>query len=161
MRKDTKKRAGKKPRGEAGTGPEKPRRGRPKRKTQISVRIDQNVLAQTYEFIGRTGYRITDMLERGLVMVMKAEGETPAISSEVRFLIGRATAERQYLMQHLLALLALPECRGLSRFEQATRTYLVEYLRLLPTDDSYEAALRTYGARSGELAHLGLPALGA
>jgi hypothetical protein len=161
MRKDTNQRAGKKPGGKAAAGVEKPRRGRPKHKTQISVRIDQNVLAQTYEFIGRTGYRITDMLERGLVMVMKAEGETPAISSDVRFLIGRATAERQHLMQHLLALLALPECRGLSRFEQATLTYLVEYLRLLPMDDCYEAALGTYGARPRELGRPKRPALGA
>lgn len=67
--------------------------GRRKEKTQISVRIDKAVMDLAYEHIGSSKDRITDFIERGLILAMQEKFRLPPICSQVRFLATHAPRE--------------------------------------------------------------------
>ena len=123
----------------------KPSRGRPKSKTQISVRIDQELMEQAYAYIRQTGLRLTDMIERGLHMVLEAEGQAPLTAvTNPRILISRASEEDGRFVKDLLFWIHYAKYtpRVLSNLEILHRQHLLETLRLVRGGQGYEEVMR-------------------
>src|SRR5215471_4637795 len=103
----------------------KSRRGRPQEKVQISVRIDKAIMDVAYEHIKTTGRRITDMLERGLLLVMREEatGQTRAVPQKMRYLFEHLPVELQKHLVKESGLWIFPEVRDLTRLEDCFRSW--------------------------------------
>jgi hypothetical protein len=73
----------------------KSNRGRKLEKVQISVRLDKPCMDVLYRLVKTEGYRITDLLERGAIYVLREEmGESPEMKA-LRFMIGEMPAKSQ------------------------------------------------------------------
>jgi hypothetical protein len=120
------------------------RRGPRKEKVQISVRISKAYMDLAYAHIKRTNTRITDILERGLVLAMSEENRLAPIASEVRFLVANTTREQQRVLRNALAWLAIPEVQELSPSEAFTRRLFLESTDLASSLAQYDKAIELY-----------------
>lgn len=79
--------------GPGGPVKKKGRAGRKKERMQISVRIDQALMDLAYREIERRvkdKIRITDLLERGLLLALREIGATDPVASQARLLLNDA-----------------------------------------------------------------------
>ena len=95
------------------------------------MRLDKELMDQAYQMIQETNQRITDVLERGLVLVFKEEEQLPRMLSRVRFLVANATREQQEQIMLFLTFLVLEELTTLTPPERLIHTQTCEYLKLL------------------------------
>ena len=118
----------------------KSRRGRKKEKVQISVRIDKAVMDVAYDYIKRTGRRITDLLERGLLLAMREQGQT-VVPAKVRFVVEHMEAELQRLVLEVAAVDRMVKSRELNPTEQFVDGYFRFALDLMKTWPGYAEAV--------------------
>jgi hypothetical protein len=89
----------------------KPRRqhGPQKEKTQITIRVDTDLMNRAYEQMKEDNTRITDIVERGLVLALTERNhQLPVWNKQVRFMVANATKEQQGLIRGLLIAMVEP-----------------------------------------------------
>jgi hypothetical protein len=88
----------------------KPRQHGPqKEKTQITIRVDTELMNHAYEQMKEDNTRITDIIERGLVLALTERNhQLPVWNKQVRFMVANATKEQQGLIRGLLIAMAEP-----------------------------------------------------
>ena len=101
------------------------KRGRKKERTQISARIDYAVMDIAQDAIRGTETRITDMMERGLVLALRELGCTVPVSHHARLFFRDEGPAFAQLIVDLNTLRRLPEVRPLSAAEEAVRNFLM------------------------------------
>ena len=91
----------------------KPRQHGPqKEKTQITIRVDSNLINEAYAQMKEDNTRITDILERGLVLALyERNRQMPIWDKQVRFMVANATKEQQGRIRGLLFAMAEPLVR--------------------------------------------------
>lgn len=78
------------------------RTGPVKEKTQITVRIDKQLMAEVYAQIKEDNSRITDIIEQGLMLALRQlRHEMPAWTKQVRFVLANATQEQVRIIRGL------------------------------------------------------------
>jgi uncharacterized protein (DUF4415 family) len=127
--------------------PEKERQHGPlKEKTQITIRIDKELMDRAYAQIKGTNSRITDVLERGLWLAMKEQDQDlPALTNRVRFVVANTTKQQQQQIDRFLICLVLDEFEKLTPSEALLRKSVFEYLELMEkVPDRRARALELY-----------------
>lgn len=118
-------------------------RGRKQEKIQISVRIDKAHMDLAYDFVKERELHITDVIERGIVYVLRNEKyETPQ-TRNMRFLIGEISPVQERKLRKYLRYIA---CTELSELERRTREFVEELVDLFDQDpraERAEASFRT------------------
>jgi len=127
------------------TKAKKSRRGRKKEKVQISVRIDKTIMDLAYDHIKTSGRRITDMLERGLLLDMREQGQAPVVPAKVRYVVENIGVESQRRMLRVAVLDRMPEVRELTPLEQCFRAFYLTGLDTIESWPGYEKALELLG----------------
>jgi hypothetical protein len=110
------------------TGPTKKvksRRGRKKERTQISVRIDKALMDLAYRNIETTGMRITDLVERGLLLAIRELGCIEPLAHHARLILHDEGVEFSRFILNANAILRFPEVRKLSAAEEESREFFV------------------------------------
>jgi len=107
------------------------RHGPQKEKVQLTLRIDRDLMEQAYAMIKDTNQRITDVVERGLVLAMQEEDALPKVMSKVRFLVANCTKEQQEKVLLFLSFLILEKIAPLTPVERLVHRQILEYLPLL------------------------------
>ena len=102
------------------------RRGRKKERTQISVRIDKTVMDIAYQKLEGTSMRITDLLERGLLLAVRELGCDIPLFHHARLILRDEGVEFSRFIVDAHIILRFPEVRKLSAAENAWRTSLME-----------------------------------
>lgn len=93
----------------------KARTGPLKEKTQITIRIDTQLMTHVYAQMAEDGARITDMVERGLILALaEARHELPAWTKQVRFVLVNATTKQIELIRGLAIAMVEHEVAKLS-----------------------------------------------
>lgn len=89
---------------DAEGGEAQPRqRGPQKEKTQITIRVDQELMNEVYAQMKSDNTRITDIVERGIQLALEeARHEMPTWKRQVRFMVANATRRQQDLLRGLL-----------------------------------------------------------
>jgi len=122
-------------------------RGPKKEKTQISVRIDKIVMDLAYELIeekkGRI--RITDLLERGLMLAMHEERKSTTLARQARFVVAEANAKQQHRMMKIVGLDLLPRQRPLTPLETVLREFFLTGLDTVDTWEGYPECFELLG----------------
>jgi antitoxin component of RelBE/YafQ-DinJ toxin-antitoxin module len=148
-----------------GAPPEKSARkhGPDKEKTQLTVRIDQDVMAQASEVMKRTNMRITDMLERGLQLAIHEENQDlPWLTSQVRFLVHNTTKAEQEQLWDFLTFMRAAEVARLNvaahlggEAELVLRRFIQEYLKTFrPLRSKVKELYARYARTEEEMAQL-------
>lgn len=119
MKEKTKKTVAKRARGWK-TGPEK-------EKAQITVRIDQKLMQVVDRMMTQSNMRITDMVERGLLLAMEEEYRVPLLASQVRFLFMNTTRAQQEILRRCLTFLRVDEVRPPTPIDNSIRRFIGEY----------------------------------
>lgn len=138
----------------AGTGgpvKKKSRAGRKKERMQISVRIDQALMDLAYREIERRAkdkIRITDLLERGLLLALREIGATEPITAQARLLLNDAGVDFQRRIVKLYALEHFPKARSLSVCEEKYRAITLEAVDSVDKWVDYQSALQAGGSAS-------------
>jgi hypothetical protein len=98
----------------------KPRQHGPhKEKTQITVRVDQDLMNEVYVQMKEDNTRITDMVERGLILALaEAQHELPAWTKQTRFVLANATQEQVRLIRGLAIRMVEPHLADIVDGEQ-------------------------------------------
>lgn len=123
----------------------KSRAGRKKERMQISVRIDQAVMDLAYQTIERRKddkLRITDLLERGLVLALREIETMQPVASQARLLLNDAGVDFQRRIVKLYALEHFPKARPLSVCEAKYRAITLEAVDSVDQWTDYQNALR-------------------
>lgn len=134
-----------------------PRKHGPDReKVQITIRIQKELMDQAYALMKQTNMRITDMLERGLILAMKEEDqELPLLTSQVRFVVANATRLEQEELREFLIYLRADEVRKPSETDMAIRKFIREYLKsFLPYRKEVMDLYSRYGRTEKEIEKL-------
>jgi len=126
-------------------GRKKSPRGRKKEKVQISVRIDETILGLAYDHIKASGRRITDMLERGLLLVMREEGMKPMAVTKLRFVVEHMGADLQRHVLRAAALERLVESRELTPLERFVADWYGFAAGQMETWPGYQEAVESLG----------------
>jgi hypothetical protein len=126
-------------------GRKKSPRGRKKEKVQISVRIDKTILDLTYDHIKASGRRITDMLERGLLLAMREEGMEPMAAPKLRFVVEHMGADLQRHVLRAAALERLVESRELTPLERFVADWYGLAAGQMETWPGYQEAVESLG----------------
>jgi uncharacterized protein (DUF4415 family) len=112
------------------------RRGRKKERTQISVRIDKTVMEIAHRQMEGTGMRITDLIERGLLLAIREMGDLDPVVHHLRLILHDEGVEFSRFMLNARAWRRLPEIhRSLSPLEKLAREHylaLNEAVLLIP-----------------------------
>ena len=83
--------------------PRSRRTGPAKEKTQLTVRLDSELMGKIYGQIKKDNTRITDWIERGLNLALgEARQGVPEWTKQVRFMVANATKEQERLLRGLL-----------------------------------------------------------
>lgn len=83
--------------------------GPPKEKTQITIRVDQQLINEAYAQMQEDNTRITDIIERGLMLALiERNHQLPVWNKQVRFMVANATREQQALIRGLLIAMVEP-----------------------------------------------------
>lgn len=101
----------------------KPRQHGPqKEKTQITIRVDTNLMTAAYRQMQHDNTRITDIVERGLILALtESKQQLPVWSTQVRFMVANATKDQQVLIRGLLIAMVEPLLDPKERLERRTR----------------------------------------
>lgn len=148
--------------------PQKERKHGPqKEKTQITVRVDKELMNEAYIQMKEDNSRITDVVERGIYLALKErDHDMSNVTKQVRFMVANATREQQILIKGLMIAMVrplldkkvfVPEPEHEKLFGQA-----YEFLRWVlerETKMPYASAAMEYYSRYGktaeEIAELG------
>jgi hypothetical protein len=127
-------------------GEVKPRQHGPqKEKTQITIRVDTNLINEAYAQMKEDNTRITDIVERGLVLALTERNhQLPQWNKEVRFMVANATKEQQALIRGLLIAMVEPLLvQGGFTQGQGSRRDKVEGTKRVFIDQDHGAILTT------------------
>lgn len=135
------------------------RTGPPKEKVQITIRIDKELLDEAYSQMKADNTRLTDMIERGLVLAMgEARHALPQWTKQIRFVLANATKEQVALIRGLAIAMVEHEVVPLShetrKFYEICRWFL-ELRNKLPHDLKCLELYSRYGKSAEEIAKLG------
>lgn len=84
-------------------------RGPQKEKTQVTVRIDKDLMNEAYAQMKEDNTRITDIIERGIVLALaEARHDMPAWTKQVRFVLANATRQQQVWIRGLAIAMVEP-----------------------------------------------------
>lgn len=115
------------------------RRGRKQERKQISVRIDKVVMDLAHKQIERAGMRITDLIERGLMLALRELGDTTPIHHHARLILHDEGVEFSRFVMDANILLRFPEVRKLSALEKVTREHILAIVKDMRTwPDAHE-----------------------
>lgn len=115
---------------EAATqAPSEKKSGPEKEKVQITVRADKVIMDEVYALMNDANTRITDLVERGLVLVLAEEDRLPRLTSQVRFLVANATKDEQEQLRDYLTFLRADEVRKPSEVDKVNRQFIRAYLK--------------------------------
>jgi len=87
------------------------RTGPPKEKTQVTVRLDKQLMNAVNLMAKDTNQRLTDMIERGLVLALSETEYLPKLTGRVRFVLANATREQERLIRGLAVAMTEHEVR--------------------------------------------------
>jgi hypothetical protein len=119
----------------------KPRQHGPqKEKTQITIRVDTDLMNRAYEQMKEDNTRITDIVERGLILALTERNhQLPVWNKQVRFMVANATKEQQGLIRGLLIAMVEPlldldrkDARGIADSQKRTGTVFLSHSSLTP-----------------------------
>ena len=126
----------------------KKKRGPPREKESLTLRLDNEILERVRALCESTDMRITDMVERGLVLVLKEyDQELPFVSSKVRHLVNNATRAEQLVIRRFLAFLRWPACPA----DVPARSFILGYLKTLEQHSAFSDALALYHSNRKEI----------
>lgn len=135
------------------------RTGPAKEKTQITVRIDQQLMASVYAQIKEDNVRITDMIERGLVLALgEARHQLPAWTKQIRFVLANATAQQTELIRGLAIAMVENEVEARHPAEELIWNLIDEFLASRNQSAHGAKCLELYsryGKSAEEIARLG------
>lgn len=84
-------------------------RGPQKEKTQITIRVDKELMDEAYAQMKEDNTRITDIVERGIYLALKErDHDMPLFTRQVRFVLANATREQQVLIRGLAIAMVEP-----------------------------------------------------
>jgi hypothetical protein len=69
--------------------------GPAKEKTQITLRLDKQLMNAAFALIKQDNSRITNIVERGLMLALAEAEYLPRLTSRVRFVVNNATREQE------------------------------------------------------------------
>jgi hypothetical protein len=104
----------------------KSRRGRKKERTQISVRLDKTLMDIAHIQVENTGMRITDLIERGVLLALREMGVTDPLAHHARLILHDEGVEFSRLVLNVNTLRRFPEIRKLSLTENAWRECVLD-----------------------------------
>lgn len=133
--------------------------GPQKEKTQITVRIDTELMNRAYAQIKKDNARITDVIEEGLILALKQrDQDMPPLTNRVRFVVANTTKTQQEQIEGFLIFLVMDDLEKLSPPDTLLRTLILDYLELIKrVPDRRERALALYsryGRTPEELAQM-------
>lgn len=101
--------------------PAKSRQRGPKQaKTQVTIRIDQDLLSEAYVQMKRDGSRLTDIIERGIYLALRElNNEMTHYTRQVRFAVANTTRVQQQYIRGLLVAMAEMEVVSLGQGKTA------------------------------------------
>lgn len=148
----------------AAGGEDKPRpRGPQKEKTQVTLRLDKQLMDEVYVQMKEDNSRITDMIERGLVLALaETRHQLPAWTKQIRFVLANATQEQVRLIRGLAVRMVEPHLDKNVFVSYAAGDKLGELLKWWLETANKEAHATTcleyysrYGKSAEEIARLG------
>lgn len=104
----------------------KSRRGRKKERTQISVRIDKTLMDIAHTQIESTGMRITDLIERGVLLALREIGVTHPMTHNARLILHDEGVDLSRQIMNFNMLRRFPEVRSLSITEHVLRQCVLD-----------------------------------
>jgi len=130
-----------------------------KEKVQITIRIDKQLLDQIYIQMKDDNARLTDMVERGLILALgEARYALPQWSKQIRFVLANATKEQVKLIRGLAIVMVEGEIAPVSaerrKFYEICRWFLESSNDLKYGAKCLEVYSR-YGKSAEEIAKLG------
>jgi hypothetical protein len=124
----------------------KGRRGRKKERTQISVRIDTTVMTLACRQIEGTGMRMTDFIERGMLLAARELGDLGnSAYRPARLVLHDEGVEFCRLVMNINAIRRLPEVRKLSLTENMVRSLLLEAVKEATSWPGFDEAMSLMG----------------
>jgi hypothetical protein len=83
--------------------------GPQKEKTQITIRVDKELINEAYAQMKEDNTRITDIIERGIYLALKErDHDMPPFTKQIRFVLANATREQQVLLRGLAIAMVEP-----------------------------------------------------
>ena len=122
----------------------KSKRGRKKERTQISVRLDTTVMALAHKHL-TAGMRITELLERGLLLALRELGDVDPIHHHLRLVLHDQGVKSSRFMMDANVLLNFPEVRVLSLAENSLREHMLDTISNMPRWMDYGKVLSFVG----------------
>jgi len=122
----------------------KKRPGRKREKTQISVRLNEQLLEMTAGLMKKKGRRVSDALEQGLMLYINRISREPLALDFARFMISWATPEEATLIGLFAVYLRYPN-DDLSVFNSVDREAIKKKLAMLPQMPKYQETVASYG----------------
>lgn len=106
----------------------KPRQHGPqKEKTQITIRVDKDLMSEAYRQMKEDNTRITDIIERGLILALKErDHQLTLYTRQVRFVVANATKEQQVLLRGLLIAMVEPILQAKVDGQRRAQTALLD-----------------------------------
>jgi hypothetical protein len=141
--------------GEARAG----RTGPVKGKTQITVRVDDQLMRSVYAQIKQDNFRITDAIERGLILWLgEARHALPSWNKQIRFILANITAEQAEAFRGFAIALMENEVKERSAEAEAIYDLCMWFVRernLLVHGGQCLELYSRYGKSAAEIAKLG------
>lgn len=158
-----KKKTRSEPGGEAEVKPR--RRGPQQNKTQITLRLDKELVDEAYKQMKEDNTRITDVIERGLHLALKERDHDMSLfTKQIRFVLANTTREQQILLRGLAIamveplldekVLASPLSVEAKKLYDVVRWYL-ESRNKMPHANACLEYYSRYGKSAEEIARLG------
>lgn len=153
----------------------KPQRGPTQVKTQVTIRVDRELLNEAYAQMKADNSRLTDIVERGIYLALRErDHDLPRIAAQVRFAVNNATREQQRLLKGLLIAMMMWD-RGVDVMIEAGEgrewvafqlkcymeqfygqcKWFLESCTKMPDADAYLERYSRYGKTAEEIAKLG------
>jgi uncharacterized protein (DUF4415 family) len=118
-----------------------------KEKTQISVRIDSQVMDLLYVIAESKHQRITEVLEYAGLLAVKENLKEPLVTEQARFLVASATPDEQWLVTLFLCYLRKPS-DSLSVFNSMDRETFKKKMYMIGIQPDFHELLSTFGVSS-------------
>lgn len=137
----------------------KHRTGPVKSRAQITVRIDSELMRSVYAQLKEDNSRITDAVERGLVLwLTEARHQLPSWSKQVRFVLANCTTEQAEAIRGLAIALVENEIEERAPDAQAIFDlcdWFVRSRNSIPNAGKCLELYSRYGRSAGEISKLG------
>jgi hypothetical protein len=122
------------------------RPGRKKERTQISVRIDRAVMDIAHRQIEPIGMRITDLIERGIILAIRELGNKTRFNHNARLILNDEGVDFSRFIMNANILLRFPEVRALSASETLVRRIFIDACLLANTWPNAREVVNLMGA---------------